>query len=302
MDYAFLVQLLVNGVVIGLIYALIATGLSLQFGILHIVNFAHGEFVMLAMYIAAAVLPLAGGNYPLAVALLLLLATIFGWLAAKGFFGALAIGRKSAEALGRGIFERSLLLTLGVSIVLLNGVQFVFSPTPQIVNTGIALGAFNLGDVRLTYGHAFAAATGMVTLATLAYFLMQTNAGRSLRAVAQSQDAAVMIGLDPVRIASRAIILSVVLSAIAGAALVPIYALQPSIGQAFLLKAFAIVIIGGMGSISGAVTAALGLGILESLIGGYGDAVWQNAAAFIIMILVLVTKPSGLMPATLRRA
>ena len=111
-----------------------------------------------------------------------------------------------------------------------------------------------------------------------------------------------MIGLDPVRIASRAIILSVVLSAIAGAALVPIYALQPSIGQAFLLKAFAIVIIGGMGSISGAVTAALGLGILESLIGGYGDAVWQNAAAFIIMILVLITKPSGLMPATLRRA
>ena len=300
MDYVLLAQLLLNGVVIGLIYGLIATGLSLQFGILHIVNFAHGEFVMVSMYALAVLIPLSAGSFPLAIVMLLAAAAIVGWLAAKGFLGAVSRRSTGDSGLGKGVFEKSLLLTLGVSIVLLNGVQYVFTATPKMVATGLGYGAFALGNIRLTYGHAFAAAVAIVTFVVLFWFLMRTNAGRALRAVAQNQEAALMIGLDPVRVAGRAIIVSVMLSAIAGVALVPIYVFQPIIGQALLLKAFAIVIIGGMGSISGAAIAAFGLGLLESIVGGYANIVWQNATAFIAMILILLIKPSGLMPATLR--
>lgn len=301
MDYVFIAQLLVNGLVIGLIYGLIATGLSLQFGILHIVNFAHGEFVMASMYALALVIPLIGGSYLLAVPLVVFLAGMVGLLAARGFFGALSLGARGGGVLGKGVFEKSLLLTLGVSIVMLNGVQYIFTATPQLVRTGIGYGAFTFGDVRLAHSHALAAATALVTFAALFWFLKWTNAGRALRAVAQNQEAAEMIGLDVERVAGRAIMISVILSAVAGAALVTIYAFQPTIGQAMLLKAFAIVIIGGMGNIFGAAVVALGLGVIESLVGGYASIVWQNAIAFVAMILVLLVMPSGLFPSRLRQ-
>jgi branched-chain amino acid transport system permease protein len=199
------------------------------------------------------------------------------------------------------VFEKSLLLTLGVSIVLLNGVQYVFTATPKMLETGIPFGAFNLGGVRLTYGYAVAAVTALATFAALFWFLLRTNPGRALRAVAQNREAAVNIGLDPERIARRTLMISVVLSAVAGAALGPIYVLQPNIGQAMLLKAFAVVIIGGMGNVIGAAVVALGLGVLESLVGGYTDTVWQNTIAFAAMIIVLIVRPTGLFQTTLRQ-
>lgn len=301
MDYEFLAQLLVNGAVMGLIYALIAAGLSLQFGILHVVNFAHGEFVMVAMYGLSLLLPIFGGSFPAAAVVLVVAATIVGLLASKGFFSALAHANEGGDVLGKSIFEKSLLLTLGVSIVLLNGVQYVFTATPRIVQTGIGYGAFQVGELRVSYGHALAATIGGVTFSLLLVFLQKTNAGRMLRAVAQSPEAALMVGLDAQAIAGRAILLSVVLSAIAGAALMPIYVFQPNTGQPMLLKAFAIVTIGGMGNLYGAIIVAIGLGTLESLVGGYTDTVWQNSIAFAAMILVLILRPSGLFSAKLRR-
>lgn len=301
MDYLFLAQLLINGVVIGLIYGLIAAGLSLQFGILHIVNFAHGEFVMISMYALALLLPLLGGSYLLAVMAMLILSVGAGWFAAKGFFLAVERRNSGSGAFGKGVFEKSLLLTLGLSIVLLNGVQYLFTATPKMLETGIPFGAFAFGGVRISYGYTVAASTALTTFAALFWFLMRTNSGRALRAVAQNREAALNIGLDPERVARRTIVISVVLSAVAGAALAPFYVLQPNIGQFMLLKAFAVVIIGGMGNVLGAAVTALGLGVLESLVGGYTDTVWQNAIAFAAMIVVLIVRPTGLFPATLRQ-
>lgn len=296
MDYVFISQLLLNGIVIGLIYGLIATGLSLQFGILHIVNFAHGEFLMVAMYAMIILLPLSGGSFLLAFIGLVLLSSVIGLLASKGFFIALSKGGSQV-----GIFEKSLLLTLGVSIILINGIQYIFTATPQMATTDIGFGAFSFAEVRLTHAHFLAGAIAIVTFAALYIFLMRTNAGRALRAVAQNREAALMIGLDPVRVAGRAIIISIVLSAIAGAVLVPIIVFQPFVGQTLLLKAFAVVIIGGMGNIAGAVAVALGLGILESIVGGYTEFVWQNAVAFIAMIVALIFRPQGLFSNVLRK-
>lgn len=130
MSYEFLLQLVVNGIVIGLIYGLIATGLALLFGILHIVNFAHGELVMLAMYVLAVALPLLGGNYAASFALVVIAAIIIGWLVSGALLSAL-----SAKRGDMAVFEKSLLLTLGLSIILLNGVQYIFTATPMMVTT-----------------------------------------------------------------------------------------------------------------------------------------------------------------------
>ena len=296
MDYVFISQLLLNGIVIGLIYGLIATGLSLQFGILHIVNFAHGEFLMVAMYAMVLLLPLTGGSFLLAFASLILLSSALGLLASKGFFAAISKGGDQI-----GIFEKSLLLTLGISIILINGVQFIFTANPQMASTDIGYGAFTFSEVRVTHAHVMAGAIAILTFIVLYYFLMRTNAGRALRAVAQNREAALMIGLDPMKIAGRAIIISIVLSAIAGAVLIPIIVFQPIVGQTLLLKAFAVVIIGGMGNITGAVVVALGLGVLESVVGGYTELVWQNAVAFIAMIATLIVRPHGLFTNTIRK-
>ncbi|SMF47473.1 amino acid/amide ABC transporter membrane protein 1, HAAT family [Tistlia consotensis] len=296
MDPVFLGQLLLNGIVIGLIYGLIATGLTLQFGILHIVNFAHGEVLMVAMYAMAALLPLFGGDFFVAFAVLVVLASAVSLLAARGLLAALATGGD-----GGGIFEKSLLLTLGVSIVLVNGVQQLFTSNPQMATTSFGYGAFALGEIRLTYAHALASVVAVVTFGALFWFLLRTNAGRALRAVAQNREAALMIGLDPTRVARRAVAVSLVLSAVAGAVLVPIIVFQPTVGQTLLLKAFAVVVIGGMGNIGGAVAVALGLGVLESLVGGFADIVWQNAVAFVAMIAVLAMRPQGLFAAAIRK-
>jgi len=296
MSYEFLLQLIANGIVIGLIYGLIATGLALLFGILHIVNFAHGEMVMLAMYAIAMAVPFLGGSYLLSFGLVVLAAILVGSLVSGPLLSTL-----SSREDGMEIFEKSLLLTLGVSIILLNGIQYIFTATPMMVTTDIPIGAIMLGPVRLSYGHAIAGGIAIVVFAGLYIFLTRTNGGRALRAVAQNRDAALMIGLDPERIARRAVTLSIVLCAIGGAVLVPLYVFQPIVGQALILKAFAIVIIGGMGNVLGAAVVALGLGILESLVGGFASIVWQNAIAFIGMILVLLIRPQGLFALAMRK-
>jgi len=296
MSYEFLLQLIVNGIVIGLIYGLIATGLALLFGILHIVNFAHGEMVMLAMYAIAVAVPFLGGSYLISFVLIVLAATLLGWLVSGPLLATL-----SSKKGGMAIFEKSLLLTLGLSIILLNGIQYIFTATPMMVTTDIPIGAIMIGPVRLSYGHAIAGSVAILVFVALYVFLTRTNSGRALRAVAQNRDAALMIGLDPERIARRAVTLSIVLCAIGGAVLIPLYVFQPIVGQALILKAFAIVIIGGMGNVLGAAVVALGLGILESVVGGFASIVWQNAIAFIGMILVLLVRPQGLFALTMRK-
>ncbi|HWK63568.1 MAG TPA: branched-chain amino acid ABC transporter permease [Rhizobiaceae bacterium] len=296
MSYEFLLQLIVNGIVVGLIYGLIATGLALLFGILHIVNFAHGEMVMLAMYAMAVVVPLLGGSYMASFAIIVIAAALLGWLVSGGLLAAL-----SSKPGQMAIFEKSLLLTLGLSIILLNGVQYIFTATPMMVTTDIPTGAFTFGTVRLSYGHAIAGAIAIVIFAGLYLFLTRSNSGRALRAVAQNREAALMIGLDPEKVARRAITLSIVLCAVGGAVLIPLYVFQPIVGQALLLKAFAIVIIGGMGNVLGAAVVALGLGVLESVVGGFANIVWQNAIAFLGMILVLLIRPQGLFALAMRK-
>ncbi len=284
MDLSFYIQLLLNGVVIGVIYALVAMGLSLIFGVLEIVNFAHGEFYMLGAMLAYFLSMNVGLGYWPAVLVVTAVAVALGYVLYEALLGSL-----------RGqSFERSILLTLGLSMVLQNGAVFLFTTTPRMMQTRYSYSNVIVGDVRVSVMRLFALGLGLLAFAALYLILYRTRVGRAMRGVAQNREAALMVGIDPRAVSRLAVAIGIGLSGLAGAALAPVYAVHPLMGFSFVFKAFAIIIIGGLGNISGAAIAAVALGILESVAGGFLPLVMADALAFIAMIAILLLRPQGL--------
>jgi len=283
-DLSFYIQLLLNGVVIGVIYALVAMGLSLIFGVLEIVNFAHGEFYMLGAMLAYFLSMNVGLGYWPAVLVVTAVAVALGYVLYEALLGSL-----------RGqSFERSILLTLGLSMVLQNGAVFLFTTTPRMMQTRYSYSNVIVGDVRVSVMRLFALGLGLLAFAALYLILYRTRVGRAMRGVAQNREAALMGGIDPRAVSRLAVAIGIGLSGLAGAALAPVYAVHPLMGFSFVFKAFAIIIIGGLGNISGAAIAAVALGILESVAGGFLPLVMADALAFIAMIAILLLRPQGL--------
>lgn len=284
MDPSFLAQLLLNGIVIGVIYALIAMGLSLIFGVLEIVNFAHGEFYMLGAMLAYFLTAQWGFGYWPIILIVTIVALALGYVLYEGLLLSMH---------GEG-FERSILLTLGLSMVLQNGAVFLFTTTPRMLETGLSYSNLVVGDLRLPVARAFALGLGLAAFAALYLILYRTRIGKAMRGVAQNREAALMVGIDPRAVSRLAVAVGIGLSGLAGAALAPVYAVHPLMGFSFVFKAFAIIIIGGLGNISGAAIAAIMLGVLESLAGGFLPLALVDALAFVCMIAVLLLRPQGL--------
>jgi len=283
-DLSFYIQLLLNGVVIGVIYALVAMGLSLIFGVLEIVNFAHGEFYMLGAMLAYFLSMNVGLGYWPTVLVVTAVAVALGYVLYEALLGSL-----------RGqSFERSILLTLGLSMVLQNGAVFLFTTTPRMMQTRYSYRNVIVGDVRVSVMRLFALGLGLLAFGALYLILYRTRVGRAMRGVAQNREAALMVGVDPRAVSRLAVAIGIGLSGLAGAALAPVYAVHPLMGFSFVFKAFAIIIIGGLGNISGAAIAAVALGILESVAGGFLPLVMADALAFIAMIAILLLRPQGL--------
>jgi branched-chain amino acid transport system permease protein len=283
-DASFLIQLAINGLVVGVIYALIAMGLSLIFGVLEIVNFAHGEFYMLGAMGAYFLTTNLGLGYWPTVAAVTLGAACVGYL----LYETLLVSLRGES------FERSILLTLGLSMVLQNMAVFLFTTTPKMLQTAYTYSNITLGAVRVPLLRVFALGLGLSAFGALYYILYRTQAGKAMRGVAQNREAALMVGIDPRAVSRLAVAIGIGLSGLAGAALAPIYAVHPLMGFSFVFKAFAIIIIGGLGNISGAAIAAILLGVLESLIGGFLPQVLVDGLAFGAMILILLIRPQGL--------
>jgi branched-chain amino acid transport system permease protein len=283
-DAGFYLQLLLNGIVIGVIYALVAMGLSLIFGVLEIVNFAHGEFYMLGAMLAYFLTMNMGLGYWPTVVVVTAVAAGLGYVLYEALLA----------SLHGGGFERSILLTLGLSMVLQNGAVFLFTTTPRMVQTSQSYTNIVVGDLRVTLMRLFALALGLLALAALYLILYGTRVGKAMRGVAQNRDAALMVGIDPRAVSRLAVAIGIGLSGLAGAALAPVYAVHPLMGFSFVFKAFAIIIIGGLGNIAGAAVAAVTLGMLESVIGGFLPLVMVDALVFSSMIAMLLVRPQGL--------
>ena len=280
----YLLQLTMNGLMLGLLYALIAVGLALIFGVLEIINFAHGEFLTLGAFAMALALPVCGLLYWPALAVAVAPSALAG----------LALYELFLAKLGQGEFERSILITMGISMILLYGMQYVFTATPRMVDTSLGFAGVSIGAIRITWTRIIGSAIAVAAFLLLYAVLNLTQFGRAMRAIAQNREAALMVGIRPRTVARNAVVLATALCGLAGAALAPIQLVQPAMGQAVIFKAFALVIIGGLGNMPGAFVTALALGMIESWIGGFFDVIWQEAAVFALMIAVVMVKPDGL--------
>jgi len=280
----YLLQLTLNGIALGLLYALIAVGLSLIFGVMEIINFAHGELLMLGAFAMCFALPVMGLLYWPALATAILGTMLVGYLVYEG----LLVHLKPDE------FERSILVTLGLSIILIHLMQYLFTATPRMVDSQYGFDGVEIGSIRITWTRVIGAGASIAAFAGLYGVLRFTQFGRAMRAIAQNREAALMVGIRPRVVARNAVILAAGLCGLAGAAISPIQLVTPYMGQFLIFKAFALVIIGGLGNIPGAVAAAIGLGLIESWFGGFFEITWQEAAVFVIMIVVLFVRPDGL--------
>jgi branched-chain amino acid transport system permease protein len=280
----YLLQLTLNGITLGLLYALIAVGLSLIFGVMEIINFAHGEFLMLGAFAMAFALPVVGLLYWPALGISIVAIMLFGLVVYE-----LLLARLRPDE-----FERSILVTLGLSIIIIHLVQYFFTANPRLVDTQFGFEGVEIGAIRITWTRVVAAGMAVAAFAGLYVVLRHTQFGRAMRAIAQNREAALMIGIRPRTVARNAVVLAAGLCGLAGAAISPIQLVTPYMGQFLIFKAFALVIIGGLGNIPGAIVAAVALGLIESWIGGFFTIAWQEAAAFVIMILVLFVRPEGL--------
>lgn len=284
MSATFFAQLLVNGIMLGLIYALIAVGLSLIFGVLEVVNFAHGQIYTLGAFAMLFMVSGLGLGYVPAVLGATILVALAGYLLYEGFL----------RFLKQGEFERGIILTLGLGMIIQNGMLYLFGATPRVVDTEFSFVTISAAGVSLDLSRGLAGLFAVVAIGGLHLLLTRTRFGKAMRAMAQNAEAAFVVGMRPRVVASHAVIIGLALTGLAGAILAPVFTVHPLIGIPILFKAFAIVIIGGLGHIPGTAVAALIIGVCESFAGGIGSAALQDATVFLLMIAILQWRPLGL--------
>ena len=289
-DPAILSELVFQGLVRGAMYALMGIGLSLIFGILGVVNFAHGEFFMLgtyAMYYVSAVLglPFLAGVAAAALALF-----VVGVLVERGLIEPL---RKRA---GRDWVLDSFVLTIGLMVILQNLALLGFGSRRRGITTMLD-GSLTFGDVVITYERLAILALAIVIVALLAAYIKLTDTGKAIRATAQHPEAAQTLGIDINRIYTVAFGIGAALAGAAGALLISIFPAFPTVGYQPVLKSFAVVILGGLGNIPGAIAGGFLLGIVEAYAIFFMSAGWQSVITPLIIILVLIFRPQGLFTA-----
>jgi len=277
-------NILLSGILLGGIYSLVSIGLNLIFGVVRIVNFAQGEFVMLAMYATYFCTTHLGINPYLAVFLVAPLMFLFG----------LAVQRTVLQPLQNEPMMQ-IFATFGLLILFENSMLALtrgeaYSLSGGYSSVAISLFGLKASGVRVV---VFFAATGIAL--ALMLFLQRTMPGKAIRAVIQDRQAARLMGINVERTYLLTFGLGTALAGVAGALLAPIYTLSPYIGENFILAAFAVVVLGGLGSVPGAYFGGLIVGLIESFAGFYIDPALKQAIWFIIFVAVLVVRPSGLM-------
>src|SRR5499433_1892869 len=288
-DYVFVQA--ANGAVIGVIYALIAVGVTLVFSILKIVNFAHGDLYMLGGYCAYYVIEYLG--VPPLLAMLVAMSALFA--------GAIVLERLMLTPLYSDATERKdeygLIVTFGLAYFLRNAAVIAFGPFPLKPPSFIP-GVQRMGNLIVTNDRLVAGAVGIVLIAALLYFMQRTIWGQALDAVSQSRDSAAIVGINARRFNSLAFGIGAALAAAAGALIAPIFSLAPDMGVLPNIHAFVIVILGGIGSVGGSIVAGLWLGLAENLFTAFFPdptraLAYTNAFGLLVLMIVLVFRPQG---------
>jgi branched-chain amino acid transport system permease protein len=278
-----LLAILQIGLLLGGIYSLVSIGLTLIFGVVRIVNFAHGEILMIAMYATYTITTTTGLN-PYAAGLLVVPAC---------FVLGLVIQRLLIQPLlGEPMMQ--IFVTFGLIIFLENLVLMLTGGESMGIPASAGLRPFALLGHTINSGQAIALLAATAIAAALHLFLRHTMLGKAIRAVTQDKRAAATLGISITRTYAITFAIGTAITGLAGVLLTPIYTLSPNIGGGFVLAAFAVVVLGGLGSIWGAYLAGLIVGLVEALAGFYIDPALKSAVWFLIFFAVLAIRPSGL--------
>ncbi|MGP0093821.1 MAG: branched-chain amino acid ABC transporter permease [Xanthobacteraceae bacterium] len=273
-----------NGLMTGAVYALVALGLTLIYGVLHIINFAHGALLTAAMFAAFFANRLFGIDPYVAAVLLTPLFFLVGYALQRFIIGPAAHGDD----------RNILLVTLGLAVVIENGLLYAFRADTRTIDLPYAFNVVEIGPAFLAVPRLIAFAAVLIVALALWVLMRWTDTGKAIRAVAKEKLGAELSGIDVPHIYAVTFGLGTACLAIAACLLIPTYYVNPSAGNAFVLIAFTIVVLGGMGSVVGALIGGLFVGVVESLSGLYlGESLGQ-IGIFVMFILVLLFRPSGL--------
>ena len=279
-----LIPAVLNGLMTGAVYALIALGLTLIYGVLHIINFAHGALLTVAMFAAFFAHRLLGLDPYFAAILLTPLFYALGYGLQRFIIGPAAHGED----------RNILLVTLGLAVVIENALLYAFRADTRTINLPYAFNTVEIADSFIAVPRVVAFAVVIVVALALWLFMGWTESGKAIRAVAKEKLGAQLSGINVAHIYAMTFGLGTACLAIAACLLVPTYYVHPSAGNAFVLVAFTVVVLGGMGSVVGALIGGLFVGVVESLSGLFlGESLGQ-IGIFVMFILVLLFHPTGL--------
>ena len=279
-----LIPAVINGLMMGAVYALVALGLTLIYGVLHIINFAHGALLTVAMFAAYFAHSLLGLDPYAAAVLLTPLFFGLGYVLQRFVIGPASHGEE----------RNVLLVTLGLAVVIENGLLYAFRADTRTLNLDYAFNVVDLGFAFIPVPRVIAFVVVLILALILWAVLSLTDTGKAIRAVAKEKLGAELTGIDVAHIYAVTFGLGTACLAIAACLLMPTYYVNPHAGNAFVLIAFTIVVLGGMGSVAGALLGGLFIGVVESLSGLYFGESLGQIGIFVIFILVLLLRPSGL--------
>ena len=279
-------QQTINGVVFGSLYVLVALGLTLIYGVLVQINFAHADVVTIGAFAAYFFTFAFGGNYLISIGVALMVGAALGWLVNAAIFAPLR--ERGSELL-------PLIATIGVSILLQNAMLLWFGPIPYAFDSPYSNEVIRLwGGTFITWQNVIIVVVSALTIVLLYGFMRFTITGKALRAVAQDRETAGLMGINPDHLIMLTFVLASALAGMSGAMLGPILVLTPFAGTTVIVKAFAIVIIGGFGNVEGTIIAGLAVGLIESYTTQLINPGLTDIVVFTLLLLMLALRPTGL--------
>ncbi len=284
-----IIQALINGTLTGAYYGLAALGLTLIFGVIKVINFAHGSMLMVGMFAAYWIVMLTGWNPYAALILVVPMLFIFGY-ALQG------IVIKPVLEAQREVREPTevIIVTTGVWYILDNLTLMLFGAEFRTVQTSISGQIFMLGDYIFPKAQTYGLVTTIVTSGVLIWFLKHTRMGKSIRAASLDRDAASLMGINQYRVYNIAFGIGAAIAGIVGCVLIPFYYVFPTVGVVFDVKCFIIVVLGGLGSIPGALLGGWIVGLIESTFSQYMASTWTELIVYVVFLAVLFIRPAGL--------
>lgn len=279
-----LLQQILNGLAIGSVYTLVALGLTVVFGILGIAHFAHGSLAMFGGYLTFVFSTSMGLSLFTSMALAMPVGAVMGML----------IERLAYRPVRDAPHINAFIIALGLTMMLEGGNLLLFGADQVIIQTPYQQ-VFDFGGIFVAQLRMVVIITSVTLVALVTMLLLKTKTGKSVRAVAQNRHAAVLMGVNVNFVSSVVFGISSALGVAAGALIGALLALAPGVGESFAVKGFAVLILGGLGSLPGAILGGLILGVSESLAAGFLSSAYKDVISFLIMILVLLVMPQGLM-------